>query len=126
MGIQPPELVLVEFDSGGNYLRTMTKDLRSEDITEENLLDELSKWRHEIELIPSGIAIKRFFQPDRWIGIKDLPDHYQEVLDRPQELDDERRTQFYEEIRLRLEEGDYIFYWDEDYYVNKEGEVVSS
>jgi hypothetical protein len=134
-GIQLPELILIEFGLKGDYIRIVTKELELETgrsdqdsygITEEDALEQLLTWQNEIEFLSAAITVKKFFLPDRWIGIKDLPDHYQEVLDRPQDPNDERDKQLREDIRRWMENGDYVFYWDEEYYISKEGDIESS
>jgi hypothetical protein len=123
MGLQRPELVLVEFDTDGNYQKTETKAYNNKD---EQI--EFQGWQDEIGLVPGGIVIKTFFLSERSIGIRDLPEHYQAVLDHPKDYkdDEDERQELLKDIKEWQEQGDFVLVWDEDYYFNKNGELESS
>ena len=124
MGQQWSELVSVEFDAAGNYLRTATRDFDQSD--EDELSVSTRSIQAEIGLIPGAISVKRFSLPERHIGIRDLPDHYQDVLDRPEDFNEEQRRELLEDIRQWQEAGDFVLEWDEDYYFSRDGELTSS
>lgn len=135
MGIQPPDFVLVEFDIHGNYLRVWGEDnaLGSSGISQhlvepkaDETLVQLQSWQTKLGIKHDTILIKKFFLPERWIGIKELPEHYQEVLDEPDTFTLERQKQLNDDIRLWNDAGSFVLYWDEDYYLNREGEIESS
>jgi hypothetical protein len=127
MGVQLPELVMVEFDDEGGFLRTLQRALSRAAVSDEDQrARELERWQEELGFTPGAISVHRYFLPERWIGIRDLPDHYQEVLDRPEALTEERRRELEEDIRLWRERGDFVLYWDEDYYLDRDGELQSS
>ena len=135
MGIQFPDIALLEFDPQGNYLSIAARGIPKQFLSVRNgiywaddiVLQALIKnWQDEIGFIPGTISVKPFFLPDQWIGIQDLPDHYLEFLNQPENYDEERRLQLQEDIRQWRESGDFVLYWSEDYYLNQEGEVESS
>ena len=135
MGIQLPELVMVEFAPTGKYVRTTIRDISSEtrkslqrlpNSGEDDLLRELRNWQQEVGFTGATISIQQFFLSDRYIGIKNLPDHYQEVLNQPEEYDANRRRELQEDVHLWIERGDFVLYWDEEYYLNQDGELESS
>lgn len=135
MGIQAPEIIVIEFDEEGNcsntILRIISKELlptqQSISVSEtDELTTKLHVWQNELGFVPGTISVKIFFLTDRWIGIRDLPDHYQNVLDRPEDYSDDRRRDLLEDIRQWKKQGDFVLYWDEEYYLNRRGEVDSS
>jgi hypothetical protein len=135
ISVQLPEIVMVEFDADGNYLRVATREIPKQYLSVVNdrlrvddyvLSALIENWRDEIGLIPGTISVKQFFLPERWICIRDLPDHYQEVLDNPEDYDDEELQNLREDIRQWLAHGDFVLYLDRDYYLSSEGEVEST
>ena len=79
---------------------------------------------------PGTICVKQFFMHDpRWlngIGITDLPEHYQEFLDHPESVAEDDRVCYREEIEEWLTSGEFVLWFNEDYYLNEEGELDSS
>lgn len=135
MGVQLPELVMVEFNPEGHFVELAARDISGKlqryncglyELDDDMLLVELRIWQSEIGLTPSTISVREFFFPDRWIGIKDIPEHYQDVIERPEDYDEERRRQLQDDIREWSEDGSFVLYWNEDYYLSKEGELESS
>ena len=72
------------------------------------------------------IKVKPFFIPEILIGIQDLPDHYQEFLDHPENANEDERFYYPEEIQAWREAGNFVLWFNEDYYLNEEGELESS
>ena len=135
IGVQFPEIVLVEFDAQGNYLRVVTREIPKQFLSVGNgifqaddtvLLALIENWKDEMGLIPGTISVKQFFLPDRWIGIRDLPQYIQDYLDAPGNYDEELSRELQEEIRQWREHGDFVLNWDEDYDLNQEGEIIGS
>jgi hypothetical protein len=133
IGVQLPEIVIVEFDTQGNFLTFSVQDLPEggQDSTSRAYNLEMSEIplqviQETLGFTPSIIAIKRFFLEDRWIGIEDLPDHYQDVIDYPENYDEERLQELREDIRSWRENGDFVFFWCEDYYIDRDGDIASS
>ena len=75
---------------------------------------------------PGTIRVKAFFVADLWFGIEDLPAHYQEFQDEPENATEEERLRYPKQIAAWQASGDFVLYCNEDYYLNKEGELVSS
>lgn len=135
MGVQLPELVLVEFDAEGNYLSTSVREMAQEpkrtlhgpyELDKDSLASALAEWQDELGILPVPISVRQFFLSARWIGIKDIPDSLQESLDRPDDYTEEERHELQEELRQWHESGDFVLYWDEEYYLDREGEIVGS
>jgi len=123
MGTQLPNLTCVEFDAAGNYLRAVTKQVPLDD----DAVPHLQAWQGELGLAIGPIFVKGFFLQEQWIGIKDLPDHYQEAMNAVSGNHfDGRLKQLQEEARAWQSRRDFVLYWDEEYYLNRQGEVESS
>jgi len=128
VGLQLPELVVVRFSSRGSLIgvTVVATVTSSNGSTADQANSELARWKAEVGFRATPITVEPFFVRDRWIGIADLPQHYQEVLDHPESCDKDRRLDLLDDIRQWQVRGNFVLYWDEDYYLNKDGEVVSS
>ncbi|MEX1041197.1 MAG: hypothetical protein WDZ51_11230 [Pirellulaceae bacterium] len=129
VGIQLPELVAVRFSSQGALIGVdvvATDSLGSGSMVYDQANAELARWKSGVGFQAMAINVQAFFLHDRWIGIEDLPQHYQEVLDHPESIAKERIEELLNDIRRWRLRGDFVLFWDEDYYLNKVGEVVSS
>jgi hypothetical protein len=135
MLIDVPDFVLVEFDADGNHLGITTRAMPPELL----LLDrhgvwvgfdrfwvELEKLANDIGLSDNTITVRRFFIPDRELGIKDLPEFYEETLDGTNDFDEIELGGVMEEIQRWLDEGDFVFVWSQEYWMNREGEITST
>ncbi len=129
------EVHRVEFDTEGNLLAAFCREtsqttLKALDI-EGNVLAVFSQEAPEapsmmIPFTPGTISVKPFSLPELWLGIQDLPDHYQEFLDHPENVNEEERHYYPNEIDAWRECGNFVLLWDEDYYLNEDGELESS
>lgn len=94
-------------------------------VDDNEITSGMKDWAEQLQIVTGTISIKKFFVPEYWVGIKDLPDHYQDVLDNPNdyksELDD-----LYVEINEWQSRGDYVLWWNDEYYMSQEGEVIST
>lgn len=125
----------IEFDAEGNLLaafgqETSQSTLKAMDI-EGNVLAVFSQKAPQsssmmLPVTPGTISVKPFFLPELWLGIRDLPDHYQEFLDHPENANEEERHYYPEEISNWRECGNFVLWWNEDYYLNEDGELESS
>lgn len=134
IGFQLPNLILLTFDLEGNFLTLSLKDVAGRIpslsagnlyVSSDAITVEAKKWANELNMTLQTISVKQFSVPEYWIGIKELPDHYQDVLNNPSEYGSDL-NELYEEIDTWRKRGDYVFYWNEDYYMSKEGEVIST
>lgn len=136
MGVQLPHILMIEFDADGNYLKTSLKEFSEERqptdaaLVEADAENEFSAhiygWQVELKVIPSTISVKRFYLPERFIGITDLPEHYQQVLDYPENFTEERLQELQGDIEAWRGSGEFVLDWDEDYYMSEKGEVEST
>lgn len=129
VGVQFPQIVAIRFSSQGSLIGgTVVASAASGSgaLVDNHAAAELDRWKRKVGFQPTAITVEAFFLRDRWIGIEDLPQHYREVLDRPENFDEDRRLVLLDDIRQWQQRGDFVLYWDEDYYLNRSGEVVSS
>lgn len=126
-GIQLPEIVVVYFSSQGILAGVTVTTIASEDRSPiDQASVELARWKSVVGFRANAIRVQPFFLRDRWIGIADLPPHYQKVLDHPEDIDEVRLAELLTDIRQWQHRGDFVCYWDEDYYFDKNGELASS
>jgi len=135
IGPRLPKLAMLRFDADGNFLglrvRAIPRDLLHFDGSvihiDRAILDAfVEKWKTEIELSPGTISIRPFFMIEKRIGIKDLPDSFEELQNHSEELDPETRHDLEDDLQHWLDAGNFVFWWNQDYYLNREGKVVSS
>lgn len=133
LGVQFPQLVLLNFDASGGYLGYSSFELppllRSPAAIHSFSLCDLPKvieLQSESGLIPSSISVYSFFVSELQIGIEDLPEHYVEFLKHPECFDDDEGIEWRTSISQWQEEENFVFFWGNDYYLNKQGECQSS
>ena len=135
MGVQFPELVVVEFDAEGNYSTLFPRDIPANILriskhdtysADRDLLDEeIRKLQQTIGYSPATIHVKQFFLADRWIGIKDLPDYLVETME-GSDTDDLEVAEAKEEIRTWQENGDFVLWWCKDIWLDASGAITST
>jgi hypothetical protein len=144
MGLYCPDIVAIFFEQNGSLLEAQKRRLSFlkpdegvYDIYDPRITDELLSWQTELGFQPGTIRVKRFFVWDNpefssdlpWmrngIGIQDYPDHFAEILGDPNALEEEK-----EALQKSLEpweaDGQFVLWWGNDYWLNREGEFVSS
>ena len=111
--IETPTFPLVEFDKDGNLLGVYT--------------EETGPPFSPLRFTPGTITIKKFFISDQWIGITDLPEHYQDFLDHPEDAAEYERSCYPEEIEGWRKSGEFVLDFDGgDFFLSIEGELESS
>jgi hypothetical protein len=79
-------------------------------------------WLVKLEFDERPIRIKRFWLPELWLGIEDLPDGLAEYYTSPETFELEP-----EDVQWWTEVGQYVFHAGcGDYYMNREGGVETS
>lgn len=130
------EFSRVEFDPEGNVVATSCPEDTSYTVqaldAEGNVLSayfrptDLPPPSVMPPFTPGTISVKPFFLTECSIGIRDLPDHLQEFLDHPENADEDERFYYPEEIDAWRECGNFVLWWNNDYYLNEDGELASS
>lgn len=135
IGAQYPEIIAVEFDKQGTFSRVLSTTIPQPPLSivdgiyqcDRNILMSLiEQVQDSMDIVPGSIAVKMFFLTDRWIGIKDMPDYYQEIFDRLKDDSNEIPEEIREDIDFWNMQGYFVLSWSEDYYLNSEGEVIDS
>lgn len=142
MGVDWNALVCLRFSNGGDFLMCIERpfDVDGQPINTpvtqiphhvseqgQRLIDErFEKWRDEVIVEQSPIRFKEFFHPERFIGVEEIPSFYQDFLNDPSEFSDEDRDAIPAEIQNWKDREDFVFWFNENYDCNKDGEVVSS
>jgi hypothetical protein len=127
-GAASPEVVGVFFDKSGDFLGSVAEPVgpRPNEDDEAAAYRTLAGLQRTIGLTPASISIKKFWLADRQVGISDLPEHYQDFLNNPGEFDERRRAELSGDVQRWFLEGDFVLWWGEDYYLDKDGDVSSS
>ncbi len=91
----------------------------------EKLMDE---WKREQGFREKTIAVEEFSLPGRSIGVEELASHHVDFLEDPEsdEWTDEDRVEIPREIAAWRKRGSFVLYWNEDYYMDRDGSVGSS
>lgn len=143
-------LILYRFDDRGELIGTQTRRRPAERVAVSmtcefhrlpvEVPEEFVRWQEEIGFEHRAIAVRRFFDEERRIGIEERPAHCREFLADPRryitwlwegeeftdgELDEEIR-QWHAEIERWDQEGMFVFRCGNDYYCNRDGAVTSS
>ena len=128
VGIQLPHLVVLRFSTSGELqgLAAIPIPASAGAPTLDDAAEALRHWKAEVDFRPATISIAAFLVPERCIGLGDLPEHYQEVLDHPGLFEVDRRIELLADIDQWKERGDFVLLWDEEYYLNNAGELLSS
>jgi hypothetical protein len=73
-----------------------------------------------------SIKVKRFYLPEFNLGIKQIPDSMREALEEPEQFHPDELEQIYHDIPGWIEDGLFVLCWNEDYYADANGKVISS
>jgi len=140
LGTMIRNILLIVFGSDGRYNKTVTIKLPSRIDPDLRLRypdyedPELAKLMEDEQIAERAIGVRRFFDYDNHVGIRDLPESFVDYLENEDSFlageSEEIRKEEIDWIESAIERwkntGDYVFWWDKDYYVNILGEVVSS
>jgi hypothetical protein len=137
MGLMYPRLVAIFFDSSGSLLEVRTRPLPFEAKSmapggpymlfggefRRKLAVELSSWQSEMGFQEGTISVKPYWLPEYWTGIEDIPQGLREMLENPEEIEDEEdRRLCLEVIEGWIQDGNFVFWWCENYHMNRDGE----
>lgn len=139
MGVDVNAEICVLFDANGEKLESIE---RCFDRDGNRVTDAITEWpfhltgfgatqvRRRFELwLQSTIAercpivVKEFGVDNRFIGIEPLPSDYADYLADPTDIDDDGREEMPTRIQNWLTSNLYVFWWNEDYWMNPDGSV---
>jgi hypothetical protein len=139
MKVKDDRFLIILFSSSGDLIEIKEIDIpeamlslrhqkqydlqKMHDLIEE----EVNLWRNRFDLKDGRIYVKRFWISDKGIGIDDWPFSIQEYIMEPEKFTPEEKEELEEELQGWKEEGDlYVFSWDNEFYVDGNGRIVSS
>ncbi len=115
------------FDRDGNRVTEAVTDWPFH-LTESASTQVMSRFEHWLQSTIAKrcpITIKEFGVDNRFIGIEPMPSDYAEYLANPTSIDDEDRNEMPTLIEDWLTDNLYVFWWNEDYWMNPDGSVNS-
>src|SRR5262249_13684062 len=127
--------VMVLFDCPGNLTGVVHQELPPpEQLLEAGDLaavydDNYEEYlRRELQLSPGVIRIKAFCLPEEEIAVYELPENLQNFQENPgnPNLSDVERTDLQEFFRAWKEHGQFVLIWQNDFWLDRNGEVVAS
>lgn len=72
------------------------------------------------------IRVRRFFLPDRHLGIQELPTSLHEVRVDPSRFGESERRSLLHDLQIWQRTGQFVLQWDNEYYLSADGHVVGS
>ena len=137
MGLIYPHVAAAFFNISGQYLELHLRPLRfhaksirrggpyliEDPEFQDHLLDQYHEWQDEIGFTENTIRVDRFCLEVLPIGIEDLPRHFQEFLDDPDDFTEEEQREFPELIKEWTARGDFVLWWGTNYYLCHDGEI---
>ena len=114
--------LVIKFNAPGNLIDTFLLDGK----LPNERRDERDHWKDKIGLTEATISVRRFSLARYGIGITALPSGMQQAVDAPGDLDEEELKMILEDAAGWLKDGQFVLNWGNDYYLSKDGEVVSS
>ena len=95
------------------------------DIYDSRVLESIEAWKTEMNFRGATIKVKKFFSQELYVGIQDYPPDFDDTLSNPKSSDEEKRSAR-ESIKMWKKEREFVFWWGNDYWLDKSGEVVAS
>jgi hypothetical protein len=143
MGVAPGHVVAVFFDKTGRFLRTEDRPVQYErkpGSTQQQQREERIKaawqmvdaWKAELGLVQGEIRVGHFALPEwgDWgagVGLFDLPQFMQDLLDDPSsEHDEQYRQEVLDGIEYFRRNGKYVLRWGTEYWMSKGGEITDT
>jgi hypothetical protein len=131
-GIIGEKIYLILFSRSGDLKTTKSFEAK-EFISHFNsnlydvLLEKVShKFKNEYQLNEDLIRIKRFWISNLEVGIEDVTDNIKEFLLDPSEFQLDEQEDCKESFEEWKKEDQYVFWWEQSFYMGKYGDVESS
>lgn len=122
VGAMGTVVVMVQFRPDGAFEHAQSRDIS--DNADASVV--IRKWLREIGAVKSQILVHRFALPELHIGITDLPQYLQEVVDNPDGTDPGRMEELLPVLNEWRRDGQYVLLWDEEYFMDANGRVDST
>lgn len=142
MGIDWNAMICMRFDAAGNYVgceeryfghdgeptnAPVTKSpFHLASVAGERVEERFDDWKRDMLNWEGPIETEEFHHPTRFIGVEPFPDWYQQMLENPSAYSPQQRAQLESSIDRWRKDGDFVFWWNENYLCNADGTVHSS
>lgn len=131
LGVYELSMVLVRFDASGELLGVERRPLSGMDTTSpvvsEQVKEQLAAWLAELSWVEQPIRVFKFLLSDCRVYISDFPNWAIVLYYDPDSCTDlEERRQSREQMASWEEAGKFVFWWGNDYHMNKDGEVIAT
>jgi len=109
-----------------------TRDGLLLDSTEQSIPEPASAAEFRTEWLASQgfkshpVSVRRFYLPEINLGIKQVPDSMRVAIEQPERFHPAELEEIYKGITGWIDDGLFVLCWNEDYYVDAKGRVVSS
>jgi len=137
-GLLYPQVCCVLFDNSGKLVEVRLRQLRvlakavrkggpyiiEDPDFQDKLKDQIRSWQNEIGFKEHPIAIERFAIPQLRLGIAEMPPHFQDFKNDPDDSTEEDRREMPAMIDQWLAEGNFVLWWWTDYYLDAHGEII--
>jgi hypothetical protein len=138
MGLRYPHVAVMVFAASGELVETIIRpSLFCPKLTatggpyftedpdfQERLSRQIVSWQTEIGFYERPVVVQRFAVPELSLGIENLPRHFQDFQKDPIDFSEEEQREFPRIINEWTSEGNFVFWWGSDYYLNKNGEII--
>jgi hypothetical protein len=121
IGFQSEGTLFLWFTDQGDLDTVQFVPFRSPETRQVEELEIKQHVRHE-----RPIRVKQFFIQDHHLGIQDYPSTFQEVLETPSDFDEEEVEDLRKDLKTWERSRQFVLHWNNEYYLNEDGRVVSS
>lgn len=115
-------ILAIRFDQSGNLVDSLLFGGNQPNPRRERL----ERWKAEVGFTDGPIHIREFSVEPYGIGIAALPSGMQEAVDAPETFDEEELEMVLEDALAWIKDGQFVLNWGDQYYMDKDGNVVSS
>jgi hypothetical protein len=131
MGFQQPEIITLIFDKDGNLVEIQKRAVKGDSVSDptdpqSSAFQEMTQWQNEIGFEPGTIRVLPFSVPELYISVTDMPAHFEEFVKNPEAFPSDQRKSLEKEITKWKKRRDFVLNWNEEYWLTKNGVLVSS
>lgn len=117
-------LVAVLFDMDGNLVEVREKSLAG--VHPKDHETALESWVDELKLAIQSISIYKFFLSNYKIGIKELSSDDEYFLNHQSEYSEDEQISYHQMIKDWQDSGEFVFWYNNDFWCDKEGDIIAS
>lgn len=137
LGPMPSEIAAYVFDADGRLIARERRKWRESETsldsmriywlfepgTRNKVERKIADWKHELGLVETQIVIDGFFDAGSNVGIEDVPNCLEVAIEGESDLERcERDRERIDWIRSEM----FVFWWELDYWMARDGTIASS